>query len=293
MVNTNYHDEGVPDPGGDRDQWGDILNDLLRYYDGQIERRGAKSERPAAGNVPVGAKYVVDEGDDEGAVYLEDAGSWVKLPVNIVVYSDDSNAPAETVYFDSTDERLEYKDGGGTIHSGSGSFSGDPSDLNQDGATDGQHIEWDGSAGEWTAADPPGGALGDIEAGHTTEATVGLEAAETYDNYVVVGPNEQYHYDRVEMGFVDDRTKTDSDVVLRLFDESDSKINTFAISDNPNVVTEPFDGTNDVGNGTTGNQYFYWRLENLGTTDYVSNDVNDNGEPEGVWYRVYYTVESQ
>jgi hypothetical protein len=134
MVQTDYHIEELPDSGGDQNEWGDILNDLLRYYDGQIERRGAKTERPATGDVPAGAKYVVDEGDDEGAVYLEDAGSWVKLPVNVVVYSDDSNAPAKTVYFDSTDEQLEYKDASGTIHSGSGGTD-TRTDVSDDGTT--------------------------------------------------------------------------------------------------------------------------------------------------------------
>lgn len=43
--------------------------------------------------------------------------------LDIPVYSDDTNAPNESVYYDSTDGALEYKDSNGTIISASGEVS--------------------------------------------------------------------------------------------------------------------------------------------------------------------------
>jgi len=228
MPQTDYHDEELPDPGGDRYTWGDILNDLLQYYDAQIERRGAKSERPSAADVPGGAKYVVDEGDDEGAVYIEDAGSWAKLPVNVVVYSDDSNAPAGTVYFDSTDGQLEYKDAGGTIHSGSGSFSGDPSDLNQEGAQRGDRLKWDGSA--WTP----------VGTERTKSQSVALAPSSTADNFyeegVYLNDGEAIHL--TEAGLSLEDKSVDSAVELRLEDWTGTVQYTLTCSSNENLDTE-------------------------------------------------------
>jgi hypothetical protein len=189
MPTTDYHDEELPDPGGDRDQWGDILNDLLQHYDGQIGRRGAKSERPSAADVPAGAKYVVGEGADEGAVYIEDGGSWVKLPVNVAVYSDDSNAPAKTVYFDSADGQLEYKDAGGTIHSGS--FSGNPSDLNQEGAADGEVLTWDDSNSQYEPQ-AGGGGSGTVDATRVYASSAQTISTGTVTQFEIDSTNYDY-----------------------------------------------------------------------------------------------------
>lgn len=80
MPDTSYHGWTMPTVDGSTDTWGTILNAMFdNEIDADVERRGTLANRPAAVDVPDGAKYVVTSGSEAGRVFIESADSWVTL----------------------------------------------------------------------------------------------------------------------------------------------------------------------------------------------------------------------
>lgn len=79
---TQNHGWTTPEDGKDNGTWGAILEDLHDKIDAQVELRGALADRPAATDVAAGTKYIVTEGDEQGAVFVASNDSWVKQPVD-------------------------------------------------------------------------------------------------------------------------------------------------------------------------------------------------------------------
>lgn len=79
---TNYHELGRLSRG--ELDWHEVINAVVEDVDAVLELRGTLAERPAASDVPDGAKFVVDDSssDQDGAVFVDRGDSWAKLPVD-------------------------------------------------------------------------------------------------------------------------------------------------------------------------------------------------------------------
>lgn len=78
---TPYHGTEVPEDGQDVGTWGRILEDYFDEIDAKVELRGTLDARPALEDVPEGVKYVVDDGDVEGATFIADGSEWRLMAV--------------------------------------------------------------------------------------------------------------------------------------------------------------------------------------------------------------------
>lgn len=94
MANTSNHGWEIPDVGGDKDVWGQILND---FFDGELDEQvkleGTFANRPAAGQDTV--KYY--HATDQRIVYYNDGSSWQA----VYGLGTDSNPVPGTSHFES------------------------------------------------------------------------------------------------------------------------------------------------------------------------------------------------
>jgi len=94
MANTSNHGWEIPDVGGDKDVWGQILND---FFDGELDKQvkleGTFANRPAAGQDTV--KYY--HATDQRIVYYNDGSSWEA----VYGLGTDSNPVPGTSHFEA------------------------------------------------------------------------------------------------------------------------------------------------------------------------------------------------
>lgn len=94
MANTSNHGWEIPDVGGDKNVWGQILNDFFDdELDQQIKLEGTFSNRPDAGSDTV--KYY--HATDRRIVYYNDGSSWEA----VYGLGTDSNPVPGTSHFES------------------------------------------------------------------------------------------------------------------------------------------------------------------------------------------------
>lgn len=149
---TDNHDFARPEEDSLEDEWGTVINEELT--DLLEERVAIVDEASELGNyTPYADAVFIGTYNDRDAIrlYVGTGSSWnavafgddgdrvpstsffnttdtlsahVDDQLDIPVYADDENAPNETVFFDSSDNSLKYKDDAGNVFSGDGGGDG-------------------------------------------------------------------------------------------------------------------------------------------------------------------------
>jgi len=146
-MTTEHHELNEPDEG--TLEWHTLLNENWRSLDSIVPIQGAKSERPTAdGTQP---PYLVTAPNDERAVYVDDAGTWVKVAEPVFedsgTYTGDGTT-GRTIALGFQPSKVILVDEAGNVYDryeglGTGVYGADPSgelSFAADGFTVGDNV---------------------------------------------------------------------------------------------------------------------------------------------------------
>jgi hypothetical protein len=152
-------------------------------------------------------------------------------------------------------------DGTATVDA-TGSFSGNPSDLNQDGATTGQYLEWDGS--QWATTE--------LKRNHAEAGGVALEPAGSGNDFYSIpiylqdGWSVDWRWGSLSLP---DGTN-DSNIELRLVDWNENIEDSISMSSGPTIVNKQ--SAASLTNNAGGPRVAYLRVINTGSVNYTDSD---------------------
>jgi len=134
MTTTSNHNWDIPDVGGSKDTWGQILNDLFENdLDRQVTLEDTVANRPTADGTAV--KYF--HATDEGRLYYNDGSSWNILAENVADLADDPHDLGGSQHGSDTLANLNSKVSDATLDDSSDSRPPDShSGSHESGGTD-------------------------------------------------------------------------------------------------------------------------------------------------------------